>query len=62
MLGGTTLLISPTWQGFQYLQNGTKIFLCVSLEGELGPWPKAGLLFLLIASPLSPHNCTHLTH
>ena len=33
----------------------------MSLEGELGPWAKAGLLFLLIVSPLSPHNCTHLT-
>ena len=29
--------------------------LCVSLEGEPGPCPKAALLFLLIAPPLSLH-------
>ena len=40
-------LTSPTWRGFQYLQNSSKILLCVSLEGEPGPSLKAALLFLL---------------
>ena len=39
--------LSPTWRGFQYLQNSLKILLCMSLDQEPGPRPKAALLFLL---------------
>ena len=60
-------LASPTWGGLQYLQISSKILFCVSLEGEPGPCPKASLLFLLTAPPLSPHplfslisNCLNL--
>ena len=48
-LVGSILLISPTWWGFQYLPNNSKIFLCVSLDGESEPCPKAALLSLLTA-------------
>ena len=46
MLVGSIQLTSPTWWGFQYLQNSPKILLCVSLDGERGPCPKAALLFV----------------
>ena len=54
VLVGSTQLTSPTWWGLQCLQNSSKVLLCVSLEGEPGPCPKAALLFLLTAPPLSP--------
>ena len=44
------LLTSPTWRGFQYLQNSSKILLCVSLDGEMDLTP--GLL-LTVVSPWS---------
>ena len=60
-------LASSTWGGFQYLQDNSKILFCVSLEGKPGPCPKASLLFLLTAPPLSPYplfslisNCVNL--
>ena len=37
-----------TWRGFQYLQNNSKILLCVSTEGEPRPWPTATPLFLSV--------------
>ena len=57
---GSTCLWAPyrtfsTWWEFQYLQNSSKVSLCVSLEGEPGPWPKAELLFLLTFPLLSRH-------
>ena len=39
-------LISPRCWGFQDLHSSSEILLCVSLEGEQGPCPKAALLFL----------------
>ena len=53
-----TLLIdfhftSPTWRGFQYLQNSSKI-LCVSTDGEPGPCPSAALDCLFLPSLASP--------
>ena len=53
-----TLLIdfhftSPTWRGFQYLQNSSKI-LCVSNDGEPGPCPSAALDCLFLPSLASP--------
>ena len=48
---GSLQLTSSTWWGFLYLQNGSKILLFISLEGEgTRTWPKAALLFLLIPS------------
>ena len=41
--------------GFQHLQSSSKILLCVSLEGEPEPCPKAAILFLLTVPPLWPH-------
>ena len=43
---GGTQLTSPTWWGFQYLQNSSKVEFCVSFEGDPGPCPKPDLLFL----------------
>ena len=40
--------MSPTWRGFPYLLNGSKILLCESFDGETGPCPKA-------FSPWSPN-------
>ena len=51
MLVGSIQLTSLTWWEFQYLQNSSKILLCVSLQGEPGPCPRAALLFLLIVPP-----------
>ena len=50
---GSIALSSPTWWGFQYLQNSSKILWRVSLEGEPGPCPKAALLFLDCSSLVS---------
>ena len=47
---GIIPLISPTWPEFQFLQNSSKILLCVSLEGEPGLCPKVPLLFLHCSS------------
>ena len=52
-LMGNISLISPTWQEFQYLQNSSKVLLCVSLVEESGLAPRLLLLFLLTVSPLS---------
>ena len=38
-------------KGFQYMQNNSQILLCVSLDGELGPFPKAAPLFLWTVLP-----------
>ena len=37
----------------EYLQNSSKILLCIFLEGEPGPCPKAALLFLDCSSHVS---------
>ena len=50
---GSIHLTSPTYWGFPYLQNRSKILLGISLEGETGPYPKAALLFPLTPHPLS---------
>ena len=34
MLVGSIPLTSPTWRGFQYMQNSSKILLCVHLDGK----------------------------
>ena len=54
VLVGSIQLTSPTWWGIQALQNSSKILLCVSLEGEPEPCPKAALLFLDYSSLVSP--------
>ena len=56
MLVGNILLTSPIWLGFQNLQNSPKILLCVTLEGEQVPSPKATLLFPDFSSlvPIAP--------
>ena len=41
--------LSPTWRGFQYLQNSLKIWLRVSLDQEPGPGLKPALLLPLTA-------------
>ena len=53
MLMDSILLTSPTWWGFQYLQNSSKILLGISLEGEPGRFPKNALLFLDCSSLVS---------
>jgi len=54
-LADSIQLTSPTWWRFQYLQNTSKIPLCVLPDGEPGPCPKAAQLFVLTAcfSPVS---------
>ena len=63
-VGSIWLIINlPTWWGFEYLQNGSEISLCVSVDGETEPCPKAALdcLFLPgLASPPFPNNCLNL--
>ena len=54
-LVGSTQLTPPTWWGSQYPQNRSKVLLCICLEAEPGPCPKAALLLLLTVPPLSPH-------
>ena len=39
-LVGSIPLIFPSCWGFQYLQDSSKVLLCVSLEGEPGPCPE----------------------
>ena len=53
MLVGSIQLTSPTWWGFQYQQNSSKILLRVPLEGEPGPCPKAALFYLGFSSLVS---------
>ena len=60
VLVGSTQLTSPTWWGFQDLQNSSKILLCISVDGEPGPCPKAALLFLLTVPLLSLHPISSL--
>ena len=65
VLVGSMLLTSPTWWGFQYLQNSSKILLRISHEGEPGPYPKAALSFLDCSLSLHPlpsliSNCLNL--
>ena len=58
MLMGSIPLIPPTWRGFQYLQNSSEIWLCASVDGEIGPCPKAtldGLFPLGLASSPFPN-------
>ena len=43
-----SIQFTSTWQGFQYLQNSSEILLCISAEGELGPWPMGAVLFLSV--------------
>ena len=57
---GSIPLTSPTCWGFQHLQNSSKTLLCICLEGEPGPCPKAALLFLLTGPPLSGHTLPSL--
>ena len=45
-LVGSLPLTSPTCWGFLYLQNSSKMLLCMSLYGKPGPCPKVALLFL----------------
>ena len=52
VLMGSKLFISPSWWGFQYLQNSSRYSHVYPLTGNPGPCGKAVLLFL---SPLSPH-------
>ena len=55
LMGSTPRLIvnSPTWRGFQYLQNSSKILLCVPIRGERAPCPNATLdCFSLVSNPL----------
>ena len=33
----------PNWRGLQYLQNSSKILLCVSVDEEIGPYLNAAL-------------------
>ena len=61
VLMGNILLISPTWQEFQNLQNNSKILFYMSLDGEPGPCSKAVLLplnyfSLVSASPPFPNQ------
>ena len=55
VLMGNILLISPTWQEFQNLQNNSKILFYMSLDGEPGPCSKAAVLFILTVPSLSLH-------
>ena len=54
VLVGSIPLISPTWCRFRYLQNCSKILLCVSLRGNPDSAPRLHYCFLT-APPLSPH-------
>ena len=58
MLVGST---SPIWKEFQYLQNSSKIMLCVSIDGETGPCPKC---FSLVSHlcPSLINNCLNLPY
>ena len=47
-------LTSPTWRGFQDLQNSSKILLCISDDRERGPCPKAARGSVFLPSPPSP--------
>ena len=60
MLVGSIELTSPTWRGFQYLQNSSKILFWIILEGGGEPCPKAALLFLLTVPPLSLYSLPSL--
>ena len=49
---------------FQFLQNSSKILLCVSLNGETGPCPKAALDCFSLVSHSHPSlisNCSNLS-
>ena len=61
VLVGSRQLTSPTYWGFQPLQNSSKILLCMSLKGDPGPCLKAASLLLdgsslVSASPLFPDS------
>ena len=43
-----------TWRGFQYLQTSSKTLLCISLDGETAPCPKAALDRLFLPGLVSP--------
>ena len=53
-------LTSPTWRGFQYLQNSSKILLGVSLEGEPGPCPQGCSSLVSHPLPSLISNCLNL--
>ena len=56
-----SIVLTSFWWGFQYLQNSSKVLLCVSHKGEPGLCPNdALLLFFLTAPPLSMHPLTSL--
>ena len=55
VLVGSIQLSSPTGKGFQDMQNNSQILLCASLDGELGPCPKAAALFLWTVVPRDLH-------
>ena len=46
-------MTSSTWRGFQCLQNSSKM-LCISVDGETGPWDKAALVCLFLLDLKSP--------
>ena len=66
VLVGSIQLASPTWWGFQYLQNSSKTLLCISLRRNQDPAPRLHCCFLTVP-PLSLHplpslisNCLNL--
>ena len=57
------MLTYQPWRGFQYLQNSSKVLLCVSVNGATGLCPKAALdCFSLVSHPLPSltNNCLNL--
>ena len=63
---GSMQLTSPTWRGFQYLQNSSKTLRVYPLRGDRQPAPRLHYCFLT-APPLSLHplpslisNCLNL--
>ena len=50
----------PIWWGYQYLWNSSKLFLCISLEGEPGPCPSSVQSSPSVMSDsLRPHGLQH---
>ena len=56
-------LTSPTWRGFQHLQNSSEVLFWVFTDGEIGPCSSTVLdCFSLILHPLPSliNNCLNL--
>ena len=49
-------LTFPTWCRFSYLTNSSKILLCISLEREPGPCPRAAPFFWFLLPCLCIHS------